>query len=75
MVKPVNCNDLPTRDELIKLIKSGATRPQVRLVFKDGRRELGAITFFESQNKGRLIDVDREYALDFTISELQTIEY
>jgi len=75
MVKHVNLNDLPTREELVSLIKSGTTLPQVRLVFKDGRRELGAITFFERQEKGRLIDVDREYALDFKLSELETIEY
>jgi|GEM_PF-2310414 hypothetical protein len=75
MVKPVNCTDLPTRDKLVERIKSGTTLPQVRLIFKDGRRELGAITFFERQEKGRLIDVDREFATDFTLSELETIEY
>ncbi|MBC8371518.1 MAG: hypothetical protein H8E25_16060 [Planctomycetes bacterium] len=74
MVKPVNNNDLPTRNELVELIKSGTTLPQVRLIFKDGRRELGAITFFERQEKGRLIDVSREFATDFTLSELQTVE-
>ncbi|MDP6962759.1 MAG: hypothetical protein QGF46_01175 [Planctomycetota bacterium] len=75
MVKPVNQTDWPTPQELVKNLKIGASKSQVLLVFKDGRRELGAITFFESQEKGRLIDVDREYALDFTLSELETIEY
>ena len=51
------------------------TKYSVRLRFRDGREENGAITFVERLGRGRIIDIDREFAMDFSISELDSIEY
>jgi len=47
----------------------------VRLRFRDGREEQGAITFVERLGRGRIIDIEREFAMDFSIADLDSIEY
>ena len=71
----VDMSDLANSEELVNLIKYAATLPQACLVLKDGRRELGAIYYFERVGRGHLIDFDRKFSLDFSLSEVETIEY
>ena len=47
----------------------------VRLRFRDGREEQGAITFVERLGRGRIIDIEREFAMDFSIAALDSIDY
>lgn len=75
MVRPVPDSELPDPKDLSSRLKEGMTKYSVRLRFRDGREENGAITFVERLGRGRIIDIDREFAMDFSISELDSIEY
>ena len=75
MVSPVFSPELPDVLELVRRLKEARTRYNVRVRFKDGREEFGAVTYVERLGRGRIIDVDREFALDFAISDLVEIEY
>ena len=61
-------------DALIARLKEGRTKGSVLLVFKNGREERGAITYQERLRRGRLIDVEREFAMDFDLAELANID-
>ncbi len=75
MVSPVPAHQLPDPLELIRRLKEARTRYNVRVRFKDGREEQGAITYVERLGRGRIIDVDREFAMDFDLSDLVDVEY
>lgn len=75
MVSPVPPHELPDVLELVRRLKEARTRYNVRVRFKDGREEHGAVTYVERLGRGRIIDVDREFALDFAIGDLAEIEY
>jgi hypothetical protein len=75
MVSPVPPHELPDVLELVRRLKEARTRYNVRVRFKDGREEHGAVTYVERLGRGRIIDVDREFALDFAIGDLVEIEY
>jgi hypothetical protein len=75
MVSPVPPHELPDVLELVRRLKEARTRYNVRLRFKDGREEQGAVTYAERLGRGRIIDVDREFAMDFAIGEVADIEY
>jgi len=75
MVSPVPPHELPDVLELVRRLKEARTRYNVRVRFKDGREENGAVTYVERLGRGRIINVDREFALDFAIDDLAEIEY
>lgn len=75
MVSPVPPQELPDVLELVRRLKEARTRYNVRVRFKDGREEHGAVTYVERLGRGRIIDVDREFALDFAIGDLSEIDY
>jgi hypothetical protein len=75
MVRPVPPSELPDPQELSARLKEGMTKYSVRLRFRDGREERGAITFVERLGRGRLIDIEREFAMDFSLTDLQGIDY
>ena len=60
---------------LILKLKEARTKFNVLLRFKTGREERGAITYQERLGKGRLIDIDREFAMDFVLADLAGIDY
>jgi hypothetical protein len=75
MVKPTPHNKLPKKETLASKLEEAKTKPRVRLNFNDGRSEEGAITYFHEQQKGKIIDVNREFASDFLLKELKSIEF
>ena len=75
MVRPVPESELPDPQELSARLKEGMTKYSVRLRFRDGREENGAITFVERLGRGRLIDMDREFSMDFCIADLDGIDF
>ena len=75
MVLPVPESELPEVKELSARLKEGMTKYSVRLHFRDGREENGAITFVERLGRGRIIDIDREFSMDFSIADLTAIDY
>jgi len=62
-------------DRLVESLKEARTQANVLLRFKNGREERGAITYQERLGRGRLIDIEREFAMDFEISDLVGIEH
>ena len=75
MVRPVIESELPDLKKLSARLKEGMTKYSVRLRFRDGRSENGAITFVERLGRGRLIDMDREFSMDFCIADLDGIDF
>ena len=75
MVRPVPPEELPDPFELVRRLKEARTKYNVRLRFKDGREEFGAITYVERLGRGRLIDIEREFAMDFTLTDLAGIDF
>ena len=75
MVRP---SDKLQSSDILRLqsrLKEARTQPNVKLAFKDGRVVDGAITFVERLGTGRLINVDREFSLDFSIYDLREVSY
>ncbi|KAA3605001.1 MAG: hypothetical protein DWQ01_20595 [Planctomycetota bacterium] len=61
--------------KLMQRLREARTQPNVQLAFRDGRRLVGAITFVERLGTGRLINVEEEFALDFNIYDLETVDF
>lgn len=75
MVRPADDHNYHQLQQLVLRLKEARTAPSVRMTFRDGRVLQGAITFVERLGTGRLINVDREYALTFSVYDIQSIEY
>ena len=75
MVSPVPASQLPDPLEMVRRLKEARTRYNVRIRFKNGREEHGAVTYVERLGRGRIIDVEREFAMDFSIHDLLDIMY
>ncbi len=45
------------------------------IVFKDGRSAKGAIIFNPLKGTGRVIDADKEYSVNFNISDVGQVRY
>ena len=74
MVRRVPEHELPSVEELIAKLKVAHTKSMVRLHFKDGSSEAGAVTYVERLGTGRIIDVTREVARDYNVYELAGID-
>ncbi len=59
---------------ILQTLRMARTKRNVRLTFKDGRQIAGAVTFVERLGKGRVIDIDREFAASFSIYDLSRVE-
>lgn len=75
MVRPANDREFAQIQQIISRLKSARSQPNVRLAFKDGRVYDGAITFVERLGTGRLINVDREFAMGFNVYDIRSVEY
>lgn len=62
-------------EQIVTRLKEARTQPNVELLFKDGRRFHGAITFVERLGTGRLINVDQEFSMEFNIHDLTQVDY
>lgn len=74
MVRRVPESELPPVEDLIAMLKVAHTKNMVRLHFKDGSSECGAVTYVERLGTGRVIDVSREVARDYNVYELSGID-
>ncbi|HEX9793713.1 MAG TPA: hypothetical protein VGC54_06980 [Planctomycetota bacterium] len=61
--------------KIVLRLREARTQPEVRLSFKDGREVEGAITFVERLGTGRLINVDNEFSLEFSIHDIDRVQY
>ncbi len=51
------------------------TADKVTLYFKDGRVMNGALIFNQFKGTGRLINIDHEVSLDFSIDDLRDLKF
>ncbi len=75
MVLRVHQAQIPDLQSLFHRLQEARSQPSVRMYFKDGRVLDGAITFVERLGTGRLINVDQEFSLEFSIHDLRRVEY
>lgn len=75
MVRPANEREYAELKQLVARLNEARKRPTVRVAFKDGRVLDGAITFVERLGTGRLINVDREFALAFSVYDVQSVDF
>lgn len=74
MVRRVPASELPPIEELIHKLKVAHTKSMVRVHFKDGSSEVGAVTYVERLGTGRIIDVSREIARDYNVHEIADLD-
>lgn len=58
---------------LYDLLLTARTADKVTLYFRDGRVLSGALVFNPLKGTGRLINVDREMSIDFTLDKLRDV--
>lgn len=75
MVRLATDREFAEIQQIIRRLKEARSQPNVRLAFKDGRVYDGAITFVERLGTGRLINIDREFALGFNVYDIRAVEY
>jgi hypothetical protein len=51
------------------------TADKATLYFKDGRMQTGALIFNQFKGTGRLINIDQELSIDFSIDDLRDIKF
>ena len=62
-------------ERIYDLLLGSRTASECTLHFKDGRILRGALVFNQFKGTGRLINVDREFSLDFHIRDLDEVIY
>lgn len=67
-------NFLPT-EKIYDLLLEGTTKHEVRLEFRDGTSLRGAITFNPLVGRGRVFDIDRDFARDYEACELAKVHF
>ncbi|MBL8802670.1 MAG: hypothetical protein JNN27_11775 [Planctomycetes bacterium] len=60
-------------ERLYDLLLTARTADKVTLYFRDGRVLSGALVFNPLKGTGRLINVDRELSIDFTLDKLRDV--
>jgi len=56
------------------LLLGARTADKVTLYFKDGRVLHGALIFNQFKGTGRLINIDQELSVDFSVDELRDLK-
>jgi hypothetical protein len=56
------------------LLLGARTADKVTLYFKDGRVLHGALIFNQFKGTGRLINIDQEVSVDFSVDELRDLK-
>ena len=62
-----------TSERIYDLLLNVRTADPVTLHFKDGRVERGALVFNQLKGTGRLINVDDETSIDFSVDEVRDL--
>ena len=83
MVRRATASELQDLETLMDRLQEAATRDSVTLRWKAdaeipeevrGRVEQGYVTFVPRLGTGRIIDVERKFALDYNIHHLEAVE-
>jgi hypothetical protein len=62
-------------ERIYDMLLSARTAEVCTLHFKDGRVMRGALVFNQFKGTGRLINVDDEVSVDFTVDELRDLKF
>jgi len=62
-------------ERIYDMLLSARTAEVCTLQFKDGRLLRGALVFNQFKGTGRIINVDEEVSVDFTVDELRDIKF
>jgi hypothetical protein len=60
---------------LYDLLLGARTADKVTLYFRDGRVLNGALIFNPFKGTGRLINIDQEMSVDFTVDQLREVKF
>ena len=61
-------------EKIYNLLMKARTAPEVSLYFADQRSVKGAVIFNEYKGTGRIINVDEEISIDFTVDQLRDVK-
>ncbi len=62
-----------TPEKVFDLLMSARTAPWVTLYFQDSRVISGAVIFNEYKGTGRIINIDEEVSIDFSVDEVRDV--
>ena len=61
-------------ERIYNLLMKARTAPTVSLYFEDSRSISGAVIFNEYKGTGRIINIDEEISVDFTVDQLRDVK-
>ena len=61
-------------ERIYNLLMKARTAPKVALYFEDSRSISGAVIFNEYKGTGRIINIDEEISVDFTVDQLRDVK-
>ena len=61
-------------EKIYDMLLTARTADQVTLHFKDGRLVNGALIFNPFKGTGRIINIDQELSVDFTIEDIRDLK-
>jgi hypothetical protein len=62
-------------EKIYDLLLGARTADQVTMHFKDGRVLHGALVFNQFKGTGRLINVDQELSVDFSVDDIRDLKF
>jgi hypothetical protein len=62
-------------EKIYDLMLGARTADVCTLYFKDGRMVHGSLIFNQSKGTGRIINVDQELSVDFSIDDLRDLKF
>ena len=62
-----------TPEKVFDLLMSARTEPWVTIFFADSRVLSGAVIFNEYKGTGRIINIDEEVSIDFSVDEVRDV--
>jgi len=62
-------------EKIYDLLLGARTADQATLFFKDGRVLHGALVFNQFKGTGRLINVDQELSVDFSVEDIRDLKF
>ncbi|MBT3340914.1 MAG: hypothetical protein HN405_08265 [Planctomycetes bacterium] len=75
MVRRSSEPELMAVEEIAKFLTDQCTKKVLDIRFKDGRLESGYVTYAARKGFGRIIDMPREFSMNFNIHEVSHVQF
>lgn len=62
-----------SQERIYDALMTSRTADEITLAFKDGRIVTGALVFNHLKGTGRLINVEQEMSMDFSVDEIRDV--